>query len=173
MSRHIDIREQFIKPLFENTKGGREMLENPEPNAYYQGNLDEQSANYLAGYDYAVENVLTEFFQNLISYLDQLEESGFDDQRLKAFDKHFLEFIAKEGTNEPLDLDTIEDTQIRLVLTLIRTFWDYAECQRDEIGVSLIELMDDEERAECQDKCKAGYKNYLLRLETAKQNGLI
>ena len=171
MSIIPNIRDKFVKPLFENTKVGKEMLENPEPNAYYQGNLDEESASYIAGYDHVVEEVLPNFFQNLIMYLDQFEECGFDDQRVSALNNHLTEFLALEKTDTPLDLDTISDSQIRLVLTIIRTFWSYAEMERNDIGTSFIESMSDEERAECQDKCKAGYKNFLSLIQEAKEKG--
>jgi len=150
-----------------------DMREKEEGSYYYQGYLDEQSANYLAGYDYAMEDTIDSFFYNLEIYLDELEECGFDDQRLKAFEKHYTEFRQLEGTNDPIDLNTIEDSQIKLVLTLIRGLIDYAEMERDEIGTSLIDSMSDEELKKTVDDYNKGYKNLVLRLEEAKQNGVI
>ena len=37
--------------------------------------------------------------------------------------------------------------------------------QRDELGTSMIENTDDDELAENINKCKAGYKNLVLRQE--------
>ena len=168
MSYIPDIRNPIEEPLYKNTKGGQEEV-NTE-NDYYQGILSEEDANYLAGFDYAVEDVLEGFLFNLEMYLDDLEECGFDDIRLGNFDRHFKEFIEKERSGEPLDLDTIKDTQIRLIFTLFRKFHNYAEMSRDEMGTSMIDSMSDEQYEECKKKYKDGYKNALLRLEESRLN---
>ena len=162
MSYIPDIRAEIEEPLYKGTKGSFEPRENP----YYQGLLNEEGANYVVGFDYAVEQVAEDFLYNLNLYQDELEECGFDDVRLNKFEGHFSDFLEREFTDAPLDLDTITDTQIRLILTLFRAFSDYSEMVRDEIGVSLIEGMTEEEQEQCRAKFKEGYKNYLLRLES-------
>ena len=169
MSKIPDIRAKVEEPLYKTTKAGIEMITHPQDNPYYQGNLDEEGANYLAGFDYVVEELLDNFLINLNVYQDDLDECGFDDQRLKAFDRHYAEFIEREFTETPLDLDTIDDNSIKLILTLVRCFKHWAEMDRDEQGTSLIESMDESKLEECTKKCKAGYKNLLLRLEEKKE----
>ena len=144
-----------------------------EGNYYYQGYLDEERVHYLAGYDYAVEDMLDTFLYNLDVYQDELDECGFDDQRLRAFEECYTQFIQLEGTNDPLDLETIGDNSIKLLLTFVRCFWHWAEMHRDEMGTSLIDSMSDEELKEAKRKYDSGYKNHILRLEEAKQNGKI
>ena len=170
MSSIPDIRAEFIKPLYNSTEAGKEMTEHPKENAYYQGNLDEESANYLAGFDHAVDKTFENFLYNLDVYIDDLEECGFDDQRLHAFNEQLPDFLNREFySDEPLDLETVKDSQIRLIFTLARKFWEWAEMDRDEIGTGLIESMGEEQLAECTMKRKAGYKNYLLRLEEEEE----
>lgn len=157
MSYIPNIREIIKKPL---TSLGKE-----EENGYYQGYLDDQRAEFLAGYDYAVEEIFTNFFYNLDVYLDRLDECGFDDVRLDKFSKVFEDF----QENEEFDIENVQDTSVRLLLTLIECFQDWAEMERDEVGVSLIESMSDEEYEECVEKYKAGYKNTLVKREEPKE----
>ena len=165
MSNIADIREPFVKPLFENTKEGKKMIENPERNYYYQGYLDEEGANYIAGYDYAVEQTFTNFLYNLNIWLDDFEECGFDDIRMDKFNKQFQEFVERESTDNPMDLESVKDCSVKLILTLYRRFQEYAEMERDEVGVGLINSMSDEEKEQCRRLYEDGYKNLLLRLE--------
>ena len=166
MSYIPDIRDPF-EPDFTGQKTDAEK----EENAYYQGYLNEKDAEYIAGYDYAVEVMFESFFYNLDIYTDEHEDCGFDDQRLASFNRHFSDFIQKENTSEPLDLETIEDSHIRLLLSMYRSFHHYAEMERDEIGTGLIEGMEEADYDDCREKCKQGYKNILLRIQEAKEKG--
>ena len=159
MSYIPDIRDKY-EPDFTGNKTDAEKQEN----AYYQGYLNEKDAEYLAGFDYAVEDTLESFCCNLDIYADELEACGFD---LEAFNATFNDFIEKEYSDEPMN----EDTPTQIALTLFRAFQHYAEMERDEMGTSLIENMSESEYDECREKCKAGYKNALLRVEEAREKG--
>ena len=139
-----------------------------ENNNYYQGYLNDSDAEYIAGYDYAVEDIFEEFMYNLDVYTNDFRDLGVD---LDAFNNTFKDFIEKEYTDDAIDLKDISDTQIRLILTLFRTFQDYAEMKRDDMGASLIESMSDAEFEECKQRYKDGYKNVILRIEEAKEQG--
>lgn len=163
MSSIPDIRSKFEIDFQGN--------ETSEENSYYQGYLNEKDAEYLAGFDYAVEDTLESFCYNLDIYSDALENCGFDEDKFTKFYNDFSLFIEQEYTDNPLDIESIEDEQIRLILTLFRAFQHYSEMKRDEIGSSLIEGMEESDYVECRQKCKDGYKNVLLRIECAKEKG--
>ena len=163
MSYIPDIRDKY-EPDF---KGNTPESERQE-NAYYQGYLNDKDAEYIAGYDYAVDDVFESFFYNIDIYADDIEECDVD---FEAFEHYFSEFIAREYTDEPLDLDEVGDTHIRLMLTMFRSFQHYAEMERDEMGTGLIENMEESEYDECRKNCKNGYKNVLLRVQEAKEKG--
>lgn len=165
MSYIPDIRDKY-EPDFRCNKTDAEKQEN----AYYQGYLNEKDAEYLAGFDYAVEDTLESFCYNLDIYEDDILESCEID--FDAFRDAFSTFIEREYTDDELDLDTIDDKQIRLILALFRAFQHYAEMERDEMGTSLIENMEEADYDECRRKCKEGYKNILLRIEDAKEKEL-
>ena len=162
MSRIPDVRNPFEEELYQNTKGAHS---EPQPNAYYQGLLNEQDASQLFGFDYAIDTTVRNFFFNLDISMDDLEECGFDYNRLHRFNEHYVDYLKALDDGDDFDFESITDTQIRLLLIVIDGQFEYAESERDMLGTSLIDSMDDEEYAECTDKYKAGYKNILLRAE--------
>jgi len=169
MSSFADIRNPRVENLFKGTTGAK-ALEGDDKNLYYQGYLNDADAHYLCGYDYAVEEVLTNAFYNLENKLDDLEECGFDQQRLTNFERHYSDYLKslEEGERD-FDFESVSDHQIRLLLIVIDSVLDYAEMQRDEMGCSMIDSLDDSEREEIRDKVDKGYKNPLIRVLEARE----
>lgn len=154
------IRSPYCKPRFQNTKGS---TQETRPNFYYEGNLSESDASYLAGFDWAVEMGVKNFFENIDTYFDELEECGIDDIRLSKLNKAISDYFETKKAGKDFDLDQLTDSQVRLAITLLDSMLHWLEIQRDELGVTMIENTDDETLAENVDKCKAGYKNIVLR----------
>lgn len=163
MSYIPDIRNPKIETLYKNTEGAKDI--DGKENPYFQGYLDDKSAEFLAGYDWAIEKIFDSFFYNLDIYADELDEVGFDDVRIKNFDKFYVDFLEKEYTDSPIEIDSIKDSKIALILAIYRAFKDYAEGERDELGVSMIESMSEADYKASRERYKAGYKNAVLRLQ--------
>lgn len=159
MSHIPDIRNPIDEPLYKNTQGSYE----PKENAYYQGYLNDRDAEFLAGYDYCIETVIRNFFYNLDLNMDEMEEGGYDYQRLHRFNEHYSEYLKSIDEGKEFDLESISDSNIRLLISIIDSLFDYAECDRDEIGTSMIDNMSDDEYDEAVEKYKAGYRNILVK----------
>ena len=129
-----------------------------EENGYFQGYLDDDSSTYLAGYDWCIEQVIKNLFFNLDIYQDELDECGVDEEKLEEFNQCYVNYLESDS----FDLDSIKDSKVRLMLTLVKALEDYVESERDELGVSMIESLTQEEYEECKELYKAGYKNRVL-----------
>lgn len=154
------IREIKRTSLFEGTQGAKQ---DRGENGYFQGFLNDQDAEFLDGFDMVVEEVIDSFIENLSIFQDDFDECGIDDVRLKKLQDVYEEFKLSEDSDAPFDLNLVNDSKIKLILTLVMAFRAYAEMKRDEIGVAMLDNMSDEEYRECVERYKAGYKNILLR----------
>ena len=160
-----NIRAKYTEPLFPNTKEGQQMAESKEPNGYYQGLLSDEDAEYLAGYDYAVEQMLQSVIYNLADSLEELvEDEILDQDAIDEVEEKAGEFFDKAMDGKALDvLDYVENPQARLVFEVFRVIFDWAEMERDELGTSMIETMGEEEYQKCRERLAEGYKNAVVR----------
>lgn len=168
MSLIPDIRSKEIKPLYPNTAEGQKMLKEKPENGYYQGYLNDEDANYLAGYDYAVEEMLAGVIFNISDALYEVSEDYEDDELEKATEE--LESVANEfldkklsNSNEDFDLASVKNPKARLILSVFNEIFNWAEMERDELGTSLIESMGKEEYKVCRERCMNGYKNAVMK----------
>ena len=169
MSFIPDIREPVINTLYKGTAGA-DAVDGKE-NPYFQGFLNDNDANFLAGFDWIVEEVLTSFLYNLDVCEDELQECGFEAENQGDFYEILNQFLEQEETDSPMDLTQLDNDKIALILALYRGFRKWAECERDELGTSMIEAMSEEEYEECRERSKAGYKNAVTKeAETEQKN---
>lgn len=124
----------------------------PEENLYYEGYLGEDDAKEIAGYDWLMQNVLPNFFSNLDLY--EIDSPDCDIELTRLLGNHS---DMKDG--------------------LLEALLDFAEGQRNDLIVSMIENMDEDEILENKRKFEEeGYRNLVLRqnykcFEIADENG--
>ena len=112
-----------------------------EPNPYYQEYLNKDDDNFLDGYDWATEEEIVGFFNNLDVFLDDLDNDIlFDPEKL---DENLL--AAEEVTDEDKKAASKET---RFMLWLKESLLQYMELSRDELVTSMIDAMEDEEYSE-------------------------
>ena len=151
----------MIVPNIRDTKTITPYLSITEENAYYQGYLKEEDANYIAGYDACVNE-----FENYLYNLDILEDAEIlGELRRENWDELYSQFLDTENTDNEMDIQMVKSPICRLLLTLARGFFEYAEGERNMMGVSILDNMSEEEYDKQVKKCKNGYKNILMRLE--------
>ena len=166
MSMIPNIRAEYTMPLFPNTKEGKQMIKDKEPNGYYQGLLSDEDAEYLAGYDYAIEQMLASLIYNISDYFDELvEDEIISEESLDLVEELAGDFVDGELDEEGkrLELSEIKDPMARLIFTVFRAVFDWAEMERDELGTSMIESMGEEEYQKCRERLADGYKNAIVR----------
>ena len=142
MSYIPNVREKFKTPLFQNTQGSSV---EKEINYYWQGYLDEISAQFLAGFDWAILMVVRNFFDNIDMFEDGKHDISADDINLSIcefFEKHRDKL---DGCRQCLE--------------------EWAEMGRNELAVSLIEGMDDKELEKRMAAAENGEKNCLYQFE--------
>ena len=142
MSYIPNVREKFKTPLFQNTQGSSA---EKEINYYWQGYLDEMSAQFLAGFDWAILMVVRNFFDNIDMFEDGKHDISADDINLSIcefFEKHRDKL---DGFRQCLE--------------------EWAEMGRNELAVSLIEGMDDKELEKRMATVENGEKNCLYQFE--------
>lgn len=118
---------------------------------YNQKYLSDTDVEFLAGFDWAVEMALDNFFDN--NYLKGLDDDTFVGhevlQELPESEKDVypiqFEFCVKEETRT---VETIID-KIRMQIL------DWAESERDMLITSMIENMDEEEYKAIKEKVNA------------------
>ena len=133
-------------------------------NAYYQGYLTEKDATFLAGYD-----VCAQQFENFISSLEFTSDTELSGELAREkWDEIYKEFLDRENTDDLMDIQSVRSPICRAILTLARELFLYTESERDSIGVSMIESMEDKDYELQVEKCKSGYKNILLRIEESQ-----
>ena len=117
-------------------------------NGYWQGYLDEDNAVFVAGFDFAVKTSADNFFDN-IDYL-----ANYDDDAIISVDDINLslsEFFEKH----PNTLEAIR-----------RALLDWLEMSRDELVVSVIDGMEQEEYDRIKGKADSGeYSNILYSFD--------
>ena len=146
MSYIPNVREKFKTPLFKNTQGA---AAEKEINYYWQGYLDDRSAQFLAGFDWAILMVVRNFFDNMDMFEDGENDISADDVNLSLceyFEKH-------------------PDKRINF-----RTCLEgWAEMERNELAVSLIEGMDDKELEKRMEAAENGENNCLYDFDFEKE----
>ena len=108
-----------------------------EINAYWEGYLNEADTNYLKGYDAAVEDSLSTFFSN-VSDFDFLHE---------VFVEGDIRQLAKEPSVYDLDEKLPDDAPkaVCFMRGLYEALVNWFESERDELIVSMIDGMEEEE----------------------------
>lgn len=161
-----DIRNKVVEPLYANTKGGKE---EDKENAYYQGYLNDRDAEFITGYDWFVEQLLSSFIYSMADRLN--DEDLLTNKQYRELTEIIPLFVESFKNDQDFDFDeNINDNTVRVILESITSIMIDAELERDELGVSFIDNMDDEEYDECKKKYEDGYKNAVLLTEERLQN---
>lgn len=138
MSYIPNVREKYIESLYKNTKGSSK---EPELNPYWEKLLDKDRETFLDGYDESIDT-LDNCFINLDVYEDLFKDANIN---IKNIDYSIITNIEKnydEYTEEEINNMSLETKMIFLIRSMI---FDYLERNRDEIVVSLIDDMNDDE----------------------------
>ena len=117
MSYIPNVREKMTTPLTAKSVS--------KPNAYWQGYLNDEDAEFVAGFDWAITIVARLFFDNLDIYEGGTPDIGVEDINLSLpeyFEKH------------PDKLNVFRSC-----------LFDYAEAERNELVVSMLDDMGEEE----------------------------
>ncbi len=110
------------------------------PNPYFQEYLNKENADYLEGYDWAVEQEAGNFFANIKDLLENYDKGHFI--RTGRIDEELLSRDPEAVTEE--DLQNAGNETIFL-FRLKQAFLDHMEDRRDELVTSMIESMSEED----------------------------
>ncbi len=106
---------------------------------YNEDFLNETDKEYLRGFDYAIECVMDNFFDNLDVHLDSNVREGLEKELMKD-QKHEYSFISDVSP------DTEVVRQVETHADAIReSMLEAAEMERDELITSMIDNMNNEE----------------------------
>lgn len=130
-------------------------------NGYWHGYLDNKDLEFMTGYDYCAEMVVSNFFNNLGVFstdikdalsLFNLSEGNNEDEEDISEIEEFFENIDNKVLLTTKSLDEFSDNEIavmdkytRLFKTIKDCLLNWIELERDELGVSMIEGMDEKE----------------------------
>lgn len=110
-----------------------------EPNAYYEGNLNEKNKIEIRGYDWCQEVVTSSFFDNLDTMFGEdsyimhyLNEELPEDMK----DEYEIEYTFGDREDEVVKVETYLDL-------LQSKMMDWIEDHRDELITSMIEGQDE------------------------------
>lgn len=115
-------------------------------NAYWQKFLNKSDKEFVAGYDHCIEDVVSNLFNNLDVYENELNRAWFadDDDREYDFDYDFI--------NDEKDFDEMTDEELseigrfnRVLKVMKKIVLHWTEMERDQLVVSMIDSMDEEE----------------------------
>ncbi len=153
----------YIPNTREKIKEPHTTLGKPEENGYWQGYLNEEDSREVCGYDWAMD-ILHNFFFNIDVY-DVEFGAVFDLTRdeIVDVDESIIEDTRTIGEFSEEEMDSMP--QITKVAKLFHdTLLDWLEANRDEMVVSMIENMDEEEYRRLKDLADNGqYKNAVIR----------
>jgi len=115
-----------------------------EPNPYYEGYLNKEDSEFIAGMDYVMNNELDVFIGRLDDFAYDFFKVGFNvhnvDVEIVCSDKGYDDYTKEEKkTMSP---------ETRILLMFLDKFIDVVECTRDEMITSMIDNMDDDEYKE-------------------------
>lgn len=149
MSYIPDTRERFVTPLFESENQER------KENGYWHGFLNEKDQEFVRGYDWANEMSVANFFNNLDVYGGEFEEIGIDVNEISEQLDGAVPFPFYNEDANPEDYKDMDDFSeeekermnfaTKLFLTMKSCLIDWIEMERDQLIVSMIDNMDDEE----------------------------
>lgn len=115
-------------------------------NAYWQGYLGEEDANFVAGYDYAVAVNIDCFFDN-IDFMGNVEGDNV---------------ISADDIN--LSLGRLLEKRPEMLDDLKQAVFQWMEAERDHLVVGMLDDTDEKEYAERKAKADSGdYANVLYQ----------
>ncbi len=163
MTYNPTVRNRFNKPLYQNTRGAQKEAKR---NAYWEGYLSDEdgSSSMISGYDFAAE-AADNVFHNLEVYetaliaaglIDENEDFSVIDENVILDDKE-LEAYSEDELNKMTPLT-------KAVKAFKEILNDWLEGERNNLIVSTIEGMDEEEYQNCIRKADDdGYENIVMR----------
>lgn len=158
MSYIMNVREKD-RTDFSGNKEGR--------NAYYEGYLDDDDSALAIGYDLAIEDMMTAFY-NLMADEEDFSAAGFNVNDIQE------EVLSDDEDNDKtLDEYTVEERmkmtkETKLVIAFRNFLSSYMELDRNELISSMIEGMDRDEYDRMVALDDAGKKNRFLRFMEEK-----
>ncbi len=138
MSYIPDVRNRFKEHLYEGTRGASKMDKN-ERNPYWEGYLNDTDKEYVRGYDWNTEQVVSSFFQNLDVFADELDFLDMDDIDIENV-------VSERGSSEYSEEELEGMSESTLIAKKMREcLLKWIEMERNELVVSMIEGMKEEE----------------------------
>ena len=138
MSYIPDVRNRFRERLYEGTRGASKMDKN-ERNPYWEGYLNDTDKEYVRGYDWNTEQVVSSFFQNLDVFADILDFIDTDDIDIE-------EVVSERSILEYSDEELAEKSESTLIAKKMREcLLEWIEMERNELIVSMIDGMKEDE----------------------------
>ena len=138
MSYIPNVRNRFKEHLYEGTRGASKMDKN-ERNPYWEGYLNDTDKEYVRGYDWNTEQVVSSFFQNLDVFADELDFLDMDDIDIENVVSERDSSEYSEEELEGMSKSTLIAKKMRECLL------KWIEMERNELVVSMIEGMKEEE----------------------------
>ena len=158
MSYTTSVREKERTDFLGNKEGR---------NAYYEGYLNDDDSALAIGYDLAIEDMMTAFY-NLMADEEDFSAAGFNVNDIQE------EVLSDDEDNDKaLDEYTVEERmkmtkETKLVIAFRNFLSSYMELDRNELISSMIEGMDRDEYDRMVALDDAGKKNRLLRFMEEK-----
>lgn len=139
--------------------------------AYNEKYLNEVDSECITGYDFSIEDNINNFFNNISNWEDDIAYAlGLSEEEAINIEETLLD--------SDKDIEDYEESEIKemgvvtaLLITLKQRMLEWAEINRDEMIVSMIEHMKDSEYKELKAKADNGeYKNAIIRQREYKDD---
>lgn len=163
MSYIPNIRDKFGATRFDKNTDGNKI------NPYWQGFLDDKGVETLKAYDGACD-IVRNFFENLDVYRDDFQElvENYKDATGKTAAVSFPDDYGEtedDVVNAPvfnkdkiITAEELKETpfQALLLRTIYECLMDWMEMSRNEIGVSILDSIPEDQYEKLQDKVLSG-----------------